>query len=263
MVSAALRRTRARRRSASGRPRWAAPTASSSAPRTSPSRSRKRSSRTMGQKVHPIGFRLGYNKTWRSRWYAEKEYANLLHEDLALKKDLKKRFAHAGVSRGRDRARRQQAQDHHPHLAARHHHRPQGAGGRQAEAGGPEADGQGGLHQHPGDPEARARRAAGLRVGGAAAREAHRLPPRDAQGGRRGAALRRARDQDPRLGPPERRRDRALRVVPARPAAAAHAARRHRLRLPRGAHHASARSASRPGSTGARATPLRPARALA
>jgi small subunit ribosomal protein S3 len=53
----------------------------------------------MGQKVHPIGFRLGYIKTWRSRWYAEKEYASLLHEDLALKKDLKKRFSHAGVSR--------------------------------------------------------------------------------------------------------------------------------------------------------------------
>ena len=53
----------------------------------------------MGQKVHPIGFRLGYNKTWRSRWYAEKDYANLLHEDIVLKKDLKKRFAHAGVSR--------------------------------------------------------------------------------------------------------------------------------------------------------------------
>jgi len=53
----------------------------------------------MGQKVHPIGFRLGVNKTWRSRWYAEKEYAALLHEDLALKKDLKKRFSHAGVSR--------------------------------------------------------------------------------------------------------------------------------------------------------------------
>jgi small subunit ribosomal protein S3 len=53
----------------------------------------------MGQKVHPIGFRLGFNKTWRSRWYAEKEYANLLHEDVVLKKDLKKRFAHAGVSR--------------------------------------------------------------------------------------------------------------------------------------------------------------------
>jgi len=53
----------------------------------------------MGQKVHPIGFRLGFNKTWRSRWYAEKEYANLLHEDVALKRDLKKRFGHAGVSR--------------------------------------------------------------------------------------------------------------------------------------------------------------------
>jgi small subunit ribosomal protein S3 len=53
----------------------------------------------MGQKVHPTGFRLGYVKTWRSRWYAEKEYAALLHEDLALKTDLKKRFGHAGVSR--------------------------------------------------------------------------------------------------------------------------------------------------------------------
>src|SRR3972149_817317 len=44
----------------------------------------------MGQKVHPIGFRLGFNKTWRSRWYAEREYASLLHEDLTLKKDLKR-----------------------------------------------------------------------------------------------------------------------------------------------------------------------------
>ncbi|MCG6927671.1 MAG: 30S ribosomal protein S3 [Acidobacteria bacterium] len=53
----------------------------------------------MGQKVHPTGFRLGFNKTWRSRWYADKEYADLLHEDLKLKTDLKKRFSHAGVSR--------------------------------------------------------------------------------------------------------------------------------------------------------------------
>ena len=53
----------------------------------------------MGQKVHPIGFRLGFNKTWRSRWYAEKEYANLLHEDLKLRDSLKERFAHAGVSK--------------------------------------------------------------------------------------------------------------------------------------------------------------------
>ena len=53
----------------------------------------------MGQKVHPYGFRLGYNKTWRSRWYAERDYGKLLHEDLKLKRDLKKRFSHAGVSR--------------------------------------------------------------------------------------------------------------------------------------------------------------------
>ena len=53
----------------------------------------------MGQKVHPTGFRLGFNKTWRSRWYSEKEYAKLLYEDLQLKKELKKRFGHAGVSR--------------------------------------------------------------------------------------------------------------------------------------------------------------------
>jgi small subunit ribosomal protein S3 len=53
----------------------------------------------MGQKVHPTGFRLGFNKTWRSRWYADKGYADLLHEDINLKKDLKKRFSHAGVSR--------------------------------------------------------------------------------------------------------------------------------------------------------------------
>ena len=53
----------------------------------------------MGQKVHPYGFRLGFNKTWRSRWFADKDYAKLLHEDLKLRDDLKKRFAHAGVSK--------------------------------------------------------------------------------------------------------------------------------------------------------------------
>jgi small subunit ribosomal protein S3 len=52
----------------------------------------------VGQKVHPYGFRLGFNKTWRSRWYAEKKYAELLHEDLKLRDDLKKRLGHAGVS---------------------------------------------------------------------------------------------------------------------------------------------------------------------
>jgi len=52
----------------------------------------------VGQKVHPYGFRIGFNKTWRSRWYAEKKYAELLHEDLKLRTELKKRLGHAGVS---------------------------------------------------------------------------------------------------------------------------------------------------------------------
>jgi len=52
----------------------------------------------MGQKVHPYGFRLGFNKTWRSRWYATKEYAALLHEDLRMRSVIKQRFQHAGVS---------------------------------------------------------------------------------------------------------------------------------------------------------------------
>ena len=52
----------------------------------------------MGQKVHPYGFRLGFNKTWHSRWYAGKQYANMLHKDLKLRENLKKRLSHAGVS---------------------------------------------------------------------------------------------------------------------------------------------------------------------
>jgi len=52
----------------------------------------------VGQKVHPFGFRLGYNKTWKSRWFAKKEYADLLHEDLKLKMKLKDQLKSAGVS---------------------------------------------------------------------------------------------------------------------------------------------------------------------
>jgi small subunit ribosomal protein S3 len=52
----------------------------------------------VGQKTHPYGFRLVYNKPWHSRWYAERDYADLLQEDLALREDLKLRLSHAGVS---------------------------------------------------------------------------------------------------------------------------------------------------------------------
>lgn len=53
----------------------------------------------MGQKVNPIGFRLGINKTWSSQWFAEKNYSELLHEDIKIKKYLKGKFYHAGISR--------------------------------------------------------------------------------------------------------------------------------------------------------------------
>ncbi len=52
----------------------------------------------MGQKTHPYGFRLAYNKPWHSRWYAEGSYADLLQEDLDLRRYLKGRLSHAGVS---------------------------------------------------------------------------------------------------------------------------------------------------------------------
>jgi small subunit ribosomal protein S3 len=53
----------------------------------------------LGQKVHPIGFRLGVIKTWDSKWYAEADYAKYLHEDIAIRKFLKKRLYNSGVSK--------------------------------------------------------------------------------------------------------------------------------------------------------------------
>jgi len=53
----------------------------------------------VGQKVHPIGFRLGVTKTWSSTWFADRNYAELLHEDLELRNYIKRRLYHAGISR--------------------------------------------------------------------------------------------------------------------------------------------------------------------
>jgi small subunit ribosomal protein S3 len=52
----------------------------------------------MGQKVHPYGFRLGFNKPWRSRWFAKQDYAKLLQEDVELRATLRERLKSAGVS---------------------------------------------------------------------------------------------------------------------------------------------------------------------
>jgi len=53
----------------------------------------------MGQKVNPIGLRLGINRTWDSRWYADDTYSDVVHEDLKIREFLRKRLAQAGVSR--------------------------------------------------------------------------------------------------------------------------------------------------------------------
>lgn len=53
----------------------------------------------MGQKVHPKGFRLGVLEGWESRWFAEKEYAALLHDDIKVRGFIKKRLHHAGIAK--------------------------------------------------------------------------------------------------------------------------------------------------------------------
>jgi len=52
----------------------------------------------LGQKTHPYGFRLGYIRTWKSRWYADKDYADLLHEDVKLRNELKEKLRSASIS---------------------------------------------------------------------------------------------------------------------------------------------------------------------
>ena len=54
---------------------------------------------TVGQKTHPYGFRLGFNKPWSSRWFAKgPDYARLIHEDLKMKKAIKEKYFHAGIA---------------------------------------------------------------------------------------------------------------------------------------------------------------------
>ncbi len=53
----------------------------------------------MGQKIHPTGFRLGVIRTWKSKWYEEKNYAEWLHEDLRLRDYIKSKLGHAGISK--------------------------------------------------------------------------------------------------------------------------------------------------------------------
>jgi len=53
----------------------------------------------VGQKTHPLGFRLGFNRSWSSRWFSRgKDYSRLIHEDLKMKKAIKEKYYHAGIA---------------------------------------------------------------------------------------------------------------------------------------------------------------------
>ena len=191
----------------------------------------------MGQKTHPYGFRLGYNKGWKSRWFAKKEYADLLHEDVILRKQLKEKLKSAGV----DSIEIERAANK---LVVRIYTARPGIiiGRKGSEIDKLKADVQKRtkreVHidiQEVHRPELAAQAGGGIDC--AAARKARGVPPGHAQSGGFGAALRLQGHQGARRRAPERRGNRAQGMVPARAAAAANAARGYRFRNRRGHHH--------------------------
>ena len=86
----------------------------------------------MGQKVHPHGFRLGYIYDWNSKWYADRNYTELLHEDLAIRGAIKKMLPDAGIARVEIERNANQMTVIDPHRAARHRHRPRRPARRRA-----------------------------------------------------------------------------------------------------------------------------------
>jgi small subunit ribosomal protein S3 len=184
----------------------------------------------MGQKVNPIGLRLGINRTWDSRWYAGKDYAKLLHEDLKLRAHRKKLPGQAGVSRVViERPAKK------PRVTI-HTARPgvvigkKGAGHRKAAQGPRQDDRPTCQPEHRRDPQAGNRRQADRREHRPAAGAPRRVPPRHEARRAVGHAPRRPGHPDQLLRPSRRRRNRARGMVSRRPRAVAHAARRYRLR---------------------------------
>jgi len=77
----------------------------------------------MGQKINPIGLRLGINKTWDSRWFSGADYATKLHEDLKIRKHVKKALNQAGVSKVVIERTGKKMLRKHPLGASRYHYR--------------------------------------------------------------------------------------------------------------------------------------------
>ena len=209
----------------------------------------------MGQKIHPEGFRVGYIHDWKSNWFDERNFADLLLEDIAIREHIENKLSHAGLSDINIVKQRGEI------TVDIHTARPgivigkSGRRGRRAAPRPPQDHRQAGQGQHPRDQAARARREARRAVDRRAAPEPRRLPPRDEARADLRHALRRQGREGPGLRPPRRRRDGAHRGLFRRARPAAHAARRHRLRLRRGARRRPAASASSAGSTRARSCP--------
>ena len=214
----------------------------------------------MGQKIHPEGFRVGYIHDWKSNWFEEKNFADVLQEDLQIRDHIVNKLSHAGLSNITIERRGEVAVDIHtarPGIVI-------GKSGSEVDALRKELhklDRQPGESEHPRGQAPRARRQAGRPVDRRAAAEPGRLPAGDETRPHLGDALRRQGRQGPGLRPPRRRRDGADRKLFRRSRAAAHAARRHRLRLLRGPHHDRPdrrQMLDQQGRGDARGLPLRP-----
>ena len=190
----------------------------------------------MGQKVHPEALRVGYIHDWKSTWFNEKEFSDYLMEDIGIRDHIENKLAHAGLSTITIKKNKNEVE------VNIHTARPgivigkSGLGGGRPAQGAPPHDRQGRQGQHPRDQAPRARREARGAVDRRAAPEPRGLPARDEARADQRHALGRQGREDPGVRPPRRRRDGAHRGLLGRPRAAAHAARRHRLRLLRGAH---------------------------
>ena len=164
----------------------------------------------MGQKVHPYGFRLGFNKPWRSRWFSKQGYAQLLQEDLELKEGLRKQLKSAGISsievdRPGNKLRVTIRTSRPGIIIGR-----KGAEIEKLKQTAREEDQARSIHRHPGSTQAGARCPARVRIDRSAVGKARSVSPRDAQGRRFRAALRLQGNQGSCFGPSEWRGNRAL-----------------------------------------------------
>ncbi len=187
----------------------------------------------MGQKIHPEGFRVGYIHDWKSTWFEEKNFADVLQEDLQIRDHIVDKLSHAGLSNITIERRGEVAVDIHtarPGIVI-------GKSGSEVDALRKE------LHKLTGSPVKvnirevkRPELDAKLVAQSIAEQLQNRVAFRRAMKRALTSAMRSGAKgrQGPGLRPPRRCRDGADRKLFRRPRAAAHAARRHRLRLLRG-----------------------------